>query len=1365
MNSVGELWLFMSQNSFGESPVEKKGKQEDNSPIGNGNQASGPDKRLMFGMIQFYEDILSALPDSFIAVFNKTGKFIEIWGNSSLNEDLGLNPLEFKSRLISDIFNTEISEQLLAGIKRVYENGRSVTLRIQSYFPKGPFWFEVKLSALQQDDNKRTVVISHFQNITKIVRTEENLKLEKSSAQVTNQLPDGVILASNKGVVNSVNESLQKLSGYDRMDFTGRKITKIPILQPKDIPRFEALLEAVFDGRLQESFEFKWANSSGKLIWSEVYASLVTRLNNVTGIQLVFKDITERKFIEKDLLKSKQAYKVIIENAHEAIFIIQDEKIKFCNARLLDLVDESLDSIINKDFLNLVYSDDKRSVEKYLSDRKSGYVHTGEITFRLIEKSGNFAWIKTKSVPIDWNKEPALLLFAHDITERKIAEQKERQHVESIEFISEKAIEFGELSEDQNIFAFIASKINEITSNTAILLVSYDNVFNQTKIEHIEGPEDTVIKLSGIIKSNLGEFSKKLNHDMIHDLSYGKLLKFNDGLFEFGYNFFPNNTFELIQETLDVGGIYLIGLTYNNNVFGTAIIFLPQGQKLGNPEAIETIAKLGSVALNRKNSWTNLRENKEKFHRIFESTEDIYFRIDIDGIIREVGPSVERILGFLPEEVTGKPINRFYVKGFNGISIIKTLLKDKRISDTDLKILKKDGSKIDASLNARTLFNEHEITVGFEGFVRDITTRKQIEQKYKESEQKFRTLADFTYDWEYWKSPLGKIIYMSPSCQRISGYSRENFVDKPELLFEITHPEDYKKFKDHVLIQEEDEKESVLKFDYRIVAKDGTTRWISHICQEVYDEKGNSLGRRVSNRDITERMNAAKELFDSEARFRTLFIESPDAVFVVNNKSVILDVNPSASELVKIEKGNLVGKSILDLVPDSERKIVSKTFSKWLTGEVTNYRGNTIRSDGKIVPIEVNGSRINYSGEKAMMCIVRDITITVNNEQRLKEIAKNAEEADKLKSAFLANVSHEIRTPMNAIVGFSEILTNQDLSKKEREEFINYITQGSNTLMNLIEDIIDITKIEAGQLKIEFSDCVVSKLLDELYATFLEIKNKNGKAGVDLRLNKPIATEDFTITSDPQRIKQILTNLLGNALKFTDEGYIEFGFDLSRKNTIEFYVRDTGVGIAKEKQELIFERFGQADNNKKNNPKGTGLGLAISQKLAGLLGGSLNVSSELGEGSVFTLSLPLSKEELIEEHPYVPLIGQEINWSKKTFLIAEDSILNYTFLEALLQRTKVKLEWAKNGKEAVEMCMKNPKIDLVLMDIKMPLLDGLEAITQIKKARKDLPIIVQTAYAMAEDRGKSMDAGADDHLTKPLHPEKLFGAIKKIFVS
>lgn len=276
------------------------------------------------------------------------------------------------------------------------------------------------------------------------------------------------------------------------------------------------------------------------------------------------------------------------------------------------------------------------------------------------------------------------------------------------------------------------------------------------------------------------------------------------------------------------------------------------------------------------------------------------------------------------------------------------------------------------------------------------------------------------------------------------------------------------------------------------------------------------------------------------------------------------------------------------------------------------------------------------------------------------------------------------------------------------------------------------------------------------------MKKKNGNQKVEIRLNKPVVKEGFTITTDPSRIRQILSNLIVNALKFTNEGFIEFGFTITGENQIIFYVKDTGIGIPGDKKAMIFDRFGQVEHHLSQNKKGTGLGLSISKKLSELLGGDLTVESEVDTGSIFYLTLPMVRDYVKEITPkdIIPILPK-YDWSDKTFLIAEDSILNYTFLEALFQKTNVSLFWAKDGKEAVDLCRENNDIDLVLMDIKMPILSGLEAITEIRKFRKGLPIIVQTAYAMPEDRDKSFAVGGDEHLTKPLNVDELFKTITK----
>jgi PAS domain S-box-containing protein len=772
------------------------------------------------------------------------------------------------------------------------------------------------------------------------------------------------------------------------------------------------------------------------------------------------------------------------------------------------------------------------------------------------------------------------------------------------------------------------------------------------------------------------------------------------------------------------------------------------------------VVKLSSFALQRKMDEDALRTSEEKFRRIFNSYQDVYFKGEIDGLLSEVSPSVHKILGYDPDEIIGRTISDFFCDKQLIQKLGKILLRGEVLSDQDIRLVRKDGSIIDASLNARILKNSKGIPIGSEGVIRDISERKKVEADFHKSEEKFRMLANFTYDWEYWLAPDNSILYISPSSERISGYTPEEFIENPDLMLTIVHPDDLHFFQSY-MPKHKKPGSDVIKFDFRIITKNKQLKWINHVGQKVYNESGKYLGLRASNRDITDRMEAEQELRNSEERFRTLFYESPDAVFVEDYDGNILDVNPAACKLHVMTKEELIGKNIVDLIPTYQKNIVAKEFPKWITGEFENYRGVSKTSDGMCIPVEIHASKINYSGREALLFIVRDITLIKETEDKLREAVEKAEEADMLKSVFLANMSHEIRTPMNAIIGFSEILSDQDLTKKERNEFINYITQGSNTLMNLIEDIIDITKIEAGQIKINIAECPVNMLMDEMYAMFIKIKNKNNKQALELRLNKPVIEEGFSISTDPSRIRQILSNLIGNALKFTDEGYIEIGFTITNDNKIIFYVKDTGIGIPKDKQYIIFERFGQVEDITGKEKMGTGLGLSISKKLAELLGGSLTFDSEPGRGSVFYLTLPVKKEFSKEIAKAKLQLPHSTDWSDKTFLIAEDSILNYTYLEALFQKTRVKILWAKDGKEAVDMCHENKEIDLVLMDIKMPVLNGLEAITEIKKFRKELPIIVQTAYAMPEDREKSLAAGGDEHLTKPINAEELFTTIHK----
>jgi signal transduction histidine kinase/CheY-like chemotaxis protein len=368
---------------------------------------------------------------------------------------------------------------------------------------------------------------------------------------------------------------------------------------------------------------------------------------------------------------------------------------------------------------------------------------------------------------------------------------------------------------------------------------------------------------------------------------------------------------------------------------------------------------------------------------------------------------------------------------------------------------------------------------------------------------------------------------------------------------------------------------------------------------------------------------------------------------------------------------------------------------------------------------------------------------------QLNEAKERAEQSDKLKSAFLANMSHEIRTPMNGILGFSQLLLETD-DREELTEFIEVINKNGNHLLALINDIIDISKVEAGMLSLSANEFSVNELLDEVNELLLKDNHVSGRR-FDLRSKYALDKGQDIIVSDRTRLKQVLINLVGNACKFTYKGYVEVGYAVHEEFLV-FYVKDTGVGLDYDQQQYIFERFMQATIDHRPKHEGTGLGLAISKAFVNLFGGEIWVESEPAGGSVFCFTLPLRKDgrSIIKRHQknYIPM---EFNWKDKVILVAEDVTTNFLLIKTALKRTGVTLVWAKNGKEAVEECKKDQQIDLVLMDVRMPVMSGFEATPLIRKMRPELPVIAQTSYAMDGDREKSIESGCTDYIAKPFN--------------
>jgi PAS domain S-box-containing protein len=516
---------------------------------------------------------------------------------------------------------------------------------------------------------------------------------------------------------------------------------------------------------------------------------------------------------------------------------------------------------------------------------------------------------------------------------------------------------------------------------------------------------------------------------------------------------------------------------------------------------------------------------------------------------------------------------------------------------------------------------------------------------------------------------------------------------------------------------------------------------------------------------VAERQKAKDDLETEKSLLRYLIDSVPDLIFFKDKDGKFLGCNKAFEEFTGRKEADFKGRTDYDFFTKEQADLYAQSDVEILRSKETqrNHEWTTYPDGRKVLFDTMKTLFFDTKGDSlGLIGISRDITEIEETQKKLTIAKEKAEEADKLKTAFLANMSHEIRTPMNAIIGFSDLLTDDDLTRNEKLDYSIHIKKAGESLMNLISDIIDIAKIEAGQLQINNAACNLDELLNDLVGTYSEVIIKAGKEALKIRLFKQVGVNGLVIMTDPFRLKQVLSNLIGNATKFTERGHIEFGYLLKDNETIEFIVRDTGMGIAHGKQKDIFQRFSQVDNSNTRKYGGTGLGLAISKNIIEIMGGTIWLESEPGKGSSFCFTLPfvpVISSEVTESHFEKTI--QDYDWQGKTILVAEDVPSNFMFIEAALRRTNVRLLWVQDGKQAVAMALQDASIDLILMDIQLPELNGYEATAEILKVRKDLPIISQTAYALSGEKEKSLQAGCVDYIPKPIRSENLIITIGK----
>ncbi len=798
--------------------------------------------------------------------------------------------------------------------------------------------------------------------------------------------------------------------------------------------------------------------------------------------------------------------------------------------------------------------------------------------------------------------------------------------------------------------------------------------------------------------------------------------------------------------------------------------------------ALETISGILAGAFerrqvndeNRRNHANILKINeqlkeKEGFLSHVLSAAPVGIMIVKDQKITFVNDRIIRSSGYLKEELIEQSPSVLYEMGDEGSGKDEEfyeLIKTSGLGKMEVPIVTKDGRRIPVQLTGTPASFDNSGD-SFLMISLDISDIKQAEKELVDSQNRIKTIIETTIDGILICKTPDEITYVNRAGMNLVGYPAEKIKSIPldNIFQDVSEKRKY--LKAFRTIDEKDE----FKGDIKVVNSNGEVRHLEVSGTSVVLD--NKKQYYFSLHDVTNRIENEHALQLSEEKFRTLTENSRDHILRIEQNSKVSYCNSSFLRDYGFKSEDVIDKAFIDIknIPEEfKRGLLPKVNDVLKNGIVTNieivihYKGRYLVFDWIITP------ELNVAGHSHSVLVVgRDFTGRKNVERELMIAKDRAESADKLKSAFLANMSHEIRTPLNAIVGFANLLKEDLIDREEKEEYINIINKSSDNLMMLINDIIDLARIESGQLNLLRAEVDINTMLNSLYTTFKQRGKTEKGESVSVVLSIPGNKKSLNILADENRLIQIFNNLLGNALKFTDKGFVDFGYTID-SDVVRFYVKDTGFGIVHEKHKLIFDQFRQADESIAKKFGGTGLGLTICKRLVNAMGGNIGLISESGEGAEFFFTIPLVLAEKAEEkikpveekremekvavvHTIDP--NRQYVWSDKMVLLVDDNSSAHLQLRKYLEKTGVTVISARTESSARELLRKRDDISMVLMDIQMPDVNGVSFIQEMKEQGIKVPIIAKTTEELLESGDEILNAGYDEFVSKPIDKEEL----------
>ncbi|HCE54083.1 MAG TPA: hypothetical protein DER05_03385 [Lutibacter sp.] len=1226
------------------------------------------------------------------------------------------------------------------------------------------------------DTNHKTLRVTAFRDITERKKSEADHKKLSSAIE---QSANTVIITDDKGNIEYTNPKFTEITGYSAAEVLGKNPRVLSSgKQPKEF--YSNLWQTITAGNIWKG-EFQNKAKDGNFYWERTTITPIkNEVGEISSYIAIKEDISKNKEAEEALKVNEEKYRYMFLNNPQPMWIFDLETLAFLevNNAAIQHYDYT-----REEFLSMTIKDIRpaKDIEALLNDIKAEKQATYDSAseWKHIKKSGEIIDVNIVAHAITFNNRKARHIMIIDITAAKIANQELLKATKEIEKSERK---FRDLFEKSGDAILIIKNGVFVECNQATV----DMLGYKTKME--------------FLNTHPSKLSPKLQPDGIDSLNKAEemmKISLKNGTHRFEWWHTKSNGDNFPVEVL---------LTTIENEPNNKVIHCIWRDITERKYAANELTK----------AYETIKERENFVSKIIETANEGFWLIDENANTIDVNTEMCKILGRPEIEVIGKSIYDFVDK--KNYEIFKKQLEVRKKGESssyEIELLNTNGKNVPCLFKTSPIFNNKNEMVGSFALVSDITNLKTTFQKVEnqnfelrklshELSEKNRLLLDskdrFINLFEQnpvplWEQDFSRVIKIlkekKTETDDLKTYLDENpnFVEEciasikilnvNKAGLELFGVNDVEELKIHLGKTNSKRAVEVLKNELmsiwsnkktfsdetELVGKNGSNI-LARIKSVIIDDYGTSIASVI---DITEAKNAENKLKETQY----LLLESQK---IANIGSYVLDFStgfwkssPTLNEIFGIDEQynkNIQGWKSFVHPEDIEMMEVYFEKNILVNKESFNKEYRIIRnSDKRIRWVQGMGNLEfdNQGNPKRLIGTTQDISEKRQILLDLISAKEKAEEGNRLKTEFIQNMSHEIRTPMNGILGFSDLLDNPDLSNEKRKKFIEIIRNSTHQLLHIIDDLMEISVLETKQIMAEEHPVCLNDLLFELFTIF---NIKATKKSISLVLENELSDKESTILTDKNKLNKVLSNLLENALKFTNEGIVELGYKLNKDNEpaeLKIFVKDSGIGIKQEKQELIFERFSQAEKELSKKVGGLGLGLSIAKENTELLGGKITVVSELGKGAAFFVTILYKPVNLTQKIENEKIKEKVVNEKKHTILITEDEDVNYMVLEILLE-DKLKFPCiiihAKDGLEAVELCKSNPEIELVLMDIKMPKMDGREATRIIKEFRPNLPIIAQTAYSSPEEKEKAFLAGCDDFLSKPINKEDLDSKLK-----